>query len=603
MSARFFKWGTRLFTGIAAYGVADSNIQLIKRLLLNNLPSRSRFYGGAICAMIVMSAMTSAIAWIMSEVVNGMVIDRDVTKTMGIAVAVACIFVVKGLAGYVQGVFLSRAGNSIIAEQQRNIFDKIVDGDVAFILDNKSSDLLVRVTHAAQSARNVIDTIIMSFARDLLTLIGLLIVMIIQAPMLSLIGLVFGPLAIWGVRVLLRTVRGIMEQELQSLNVIIRIIQETSAGFRVVKAYSLEDNLRGSMNQAVGNVEQRANAIARLEAATSPLMETLAGIAIAGIIAFSGIMVLQNGQAPGEIMSFITALLLAYDPAKRLARMRVSIESGMVGVRMLFELLDHPMKMREMSGAFEIGDGPGLVEFERVNFSYQHGQPILANLDIRFDPGRVTALVGPSGSGKSTIINLVMRLFDPDSGTVRIDGVDVKEVTFSSLRNKVSYVSQDPFLFAGSIRQNILIGRKNATEDEVIDAAKAASAHDFIIGLENGYETDIGENGNRLSGGQRQRLSIARAFLRNSKILILDEATSALDAKAEAAIKETVTRLARGRTTIVIAHRLSMVNRADHIIVLEHGKIAEQGTPSELMKQNGLYRSLYEHQFETTDAE
>lgn len=576
---------------------SQETFRLLKRLFVENFRSHFRWYGIAIVAMALMAAMTAASAWIMREIVNGMVIDQDVARTFAVAGAVAAIFTVKGVANYTQSVFLSRAGNSIIADQQRRLFAKIIDSDASFMASRASSDLLVRVTHAAQSARSVIDTIVVSFVRDLFTLLGLMAVMFIQQPMLSTIALVIGPIALAGIRVLLKRVRDIMEKEMMSIAEIIRIVQEASAGFRVVKAYRLENILQKSMNDAVANVESRANSIARLESATSPIMETLSGFAIAAVIGFAGVMVLQRGQTPGEIMSFITALLLAYEPAKRLARMRVNIESGMVGVRMLFELLDHPITLRERPDAKDLPAGPGQVELDSVWFSYQGGYPILKGISVCFRPGKITALVGPSGSGKSTIINLVMRMYDPNSGTVSIDGIDITDVTLSSLRDKISYVGQDTFLFAGSVRRNIGFGREGASDDEIVAAAKAANAHDFIMKLPESYDTDVGESGSNLSGGQKQRLTIARAFLRDSEILILDEATSALDSEAEAAIRDVLQSLAVGRTTIVIAHRLSTIATADHVIAIKDGEVVEEGEPAELLKQDGFYRKLHEYQF------
>jgi subfamily B ATP-binding cassette protein MsbA len=344
-------------------------------------------------------------------------------------------------------------------------------------------------------------------------------------------------------------------------------------------------------------VQSRANSIAALEAATSPIMETLAGIAIAGVILIAGYLIVRHGQTPGEIMSFITALLLAYEPAKRLARTRVSLETGMVGVRMMFELADRPLQLAEMPGAKPLAPGKGQIRFDDVCFSYRDGEPVLKNLDLTFPAGKMTALVGPSGGGKSTVMNLIMRLYDPDEGKVLFDGEDIKHTTLHSLREKIAYVSQDTFLFNGTVMHNIRMGRQDASDEEVIAAAKAANAHEFIMTGPKGYDSLIGENGVRLSGGQRQRLSIARAMLRNAQILLLDEATSALDAESEALFRDALNHLKAGRTTIVIAHRLSTVHQADNIIVMEAGRVAEQGPHAKLLKKrSGLYRKLYDYQ-------
>ena len=343
-------------------------------------------------------------------------------------------------------------------------------------------------------------------------------------------------------------------------------------------------------------MEHRANSIATLEAGTSPIMETLAGLAIAGVILVSGFLVVQGGQTAGSIMAFITALLLAYEPAKRIARVRISLETGIVGVRMMFQLADRPLTLAEKPDAKPLLPGPGEIRFDDVSFSYNEGQSVLKDFDLTIEPGKMTALVGPSGSGKSTMLNLIMRMYDPQKGRILFDDQDISHATLASLRQKIAYVSQETFLFAGTVMHNIRLGRENATDAEVIAAAKAANAHDFITGLAKGYDTEVGENGTLLSGGQRQRISIARAMLRNAEILLLDEATSALDAESEALFREALQQLTAGRTTIVIAHRLSTVHQADTIVVLENGQVVESGAHRDLLRQGGLYQKLYEYQ-------
>jgi ATP-binding cassette subfamily B protein len=296
-------------------------------------------------------------------------------------------------------------------------------------------------------------------------------------------------------------------------------------------------------------------------------------------------------------MAFITALLLAYEPAKRLARTRVSLEAALVGVRMMFEIADRPLKLAEAPDARPLSAGPGEIRFENVGFSYRDGVPVFQDLDLIFPAGRMTALVGVSGSGKSTVMNLVMRLYDPDRGRVLVDGQDIRQATVHSLREKIAYVSQDTFLFDGTVMHNIRMGRQDASDQDVIAAARAANAHDFIMRMPCGYQTHIGENGLALSGGQRQRLSIARAMLRNAQILLLDEATSALDAESESLFRDALEHLKEGRTTIVIAHRLSTVAQADNIIVMADGQVAEQGPHADLVAMRaGGYRRLYDFQ-------
>ncbi|QKC85905.1 ABC transporter ATP-binding protein [Mesorhizobium sp. NZP2077] len=572
------------------------NQRLIVRLVKESFGQHKFGYGAAILSMLVVAGTTAASAWILREITNEFVIDRRIDRVNMIALAVAGIFILKGLANFIQAYFMSRVGNAIIADRQRKIYDRILAQGIEFYHLTSSSDLITRMTNNAQAARNVLDLIVTSYVRDLVTLLALIGVMVWQQPALSLICFVVGPLAIYGVNRILKRVRKFAAMEFRSVGQIIQVMQETAIGVRVVKSFNLEGLMRKRMYKAVADVEDRANNIAALEAVTSPVMETLAGLAIAGAVMVSGFLVLQGGQMPGNIMAFIAALLLAYEPAKRLARVRISLESGIVGVRMMFQLADTPLTLAETPDARSLRAGPGEIRFDAVSFAYQDGPPVLEGFDLTLAPGKMTALVGPSGGGKSTILNLIMRMYDPKSGKVLLDGQDISHATLASLREKIAYVSQDTFLFAGTIMHNIRLGREGATDEEVIAAAKAANAHDFIIAQAKGYDTDVGENGGLLSGGQRQRISIARAMLRDAEILLLDEATSALDAESEALFRDALQQLTEGRTTIVIAHRLSTVHQADTIVVLEGGKVVESGAHRALLKQGGLYQKLYEYQ-------
>ena len=570
----------------------------IARLIAENIQAQAGLYVIAVVAMILVAGTTSLVAFVMRFIVDSMTNPENRTQVFLTAGAVALIFFLKGLASYVQVVALTRAGNRIVATQQRRLYAKLLRQGVSFFNINESSDLLMRVTQSAQAARSIIDIIVTSFVRDALTLLGLLAVMVYQQPTLTVISMLVGPLALLGVRRILTKVRKIMEMEMASLAEIIKVIQETSGGILVVKAFALEDRMAGRMNAAVQQVEKRANAVSRLEAITSPMMDTLSGFAIAGVVCLSAVSLFgESATTPGQLMSFVTALLMAYEPAKRLSRMRVSIEASMVGVRMMFDLLDQPETMSEAKDAVDLPKGPGQVRFDGVGFSYARGAPVLRDLGIVFEAGKTTALVGPSGGGKSTILNLVLRLYDPVAGTVRIDGLDLRRASFRSLRDNIAFVGQGTFLFSASVLDNIRFGKPGASDEEVVDAAKAANAHEFIEALPKGYNTPVGENGAFLSGGQKQRLAIARAILKDSPILLLDEATSALDSRSEALVQEAIHRLTRGRTTIVIAHRLSTVLEADKICVISEGRLIEEGTRQELLAHGGMFRRLYDQQF------
>lgn len=566
--------------------------------MTENLRSQLPLYGVATVAMALVAGMTAATAWIMRDIVDTMTNPGNHAQVFMVAAAVAGIFFLKGLASYIQDVALTRAGNRIVATQQKSLYAKLLRQGVAFFNLTESSALLTRLTQSAQSARAIIEILVTSFVRDSLTLIGLIAVMLYQQPTLTVISLMIGPLAMLGVRQILKRVRAIMEMEMASLAEIIKVVQETSTGILVVKAFALEDRMAKRMNDAVSQVERRSNAIARLEAVTSPLMDTLSGFAIAAVVALSAVNLFgERATTAGQLISFVTALLMAYEPAKRMSRMRVSIEANLVGVRMMFDLLDRPESVTEVPNAADLAKGPGAVAFQDVAFAYASGQPVLRGLSMICEAGKTTALVGPSGGGKSTILNLILRLYDPVAGKVSIDGADLRACSFHSLRERISFVGQGTFLFSTSVLDNIRFGRPAATDEEVAVAAKAANAHEFIVDLPNGYHTPVGENGAFLSGGQKQRLAIARAILKDSPILLLDEATSALDSRSEALVQEAIQHLTKGRTTIVIAHRLSTVLEADKICVINDGDLVEQGTTQELLAHNGLFRRLYDQQF------
>ncbi|AKK20459.1 ABC transporter ATP-binding protein [Candidatus Liberibacter africanus] len=579
--------------------LSPADREILLRIAKENIHKHAWWYSVSIIAMIIVSAMTSSSAWIMRDVMNAMVVSKDMFHIITVSSTVAIIFIVKGIASFVQNYYLSCAGNSIIAEQQKKIYHRLLQYGMDFYDSSQSSDLQVRFIHATQSVRSVIDILITSFLRDFLSLIGLIVVMFLQEPTLSFCTIIIGPLCILGIRILVKKVRCIMEQGLVATGHIIQNLQETVIGIRIVKSFAMEEVMNQRMCDMIKAVEDRLNKVAKIESATSPIMETISGLSIAGIILFSAFLVSKKGTSnAGEIMSFITALLMAYEPAKRIARTRITLEGGMVGVRCMFSILDHPITIQESPNAVDLPAGKGQVVFRDVCFSYHPGHPVLSGINLCFENEKMTALVGHSGSGKSTIVNLLMRMYDPSSGSIEIDGINVRDISFSSLRERISYVGQDIFLFSNTVRYNILVGRLMATEEEMIEVAKSANAHEFIMNLPQGYDTHVGENGSNLSGGQKQRIAIARAMLRDSQILVLDEATSALDTHTESLIRQALSRLMKGRTTIVIAHRISTITEADQIIFIENGKVSEMGDQKYLLQQKdgSLYKKMYDSQ-------
>jgi len=580
---------------------------LLMRLFFDNGMAHWRGYATALFFMMLVAGTTGLSAWIMRDVINEIFIDRRQDMIRLIALAVAVIFIVKGASTYIQTVILQRIGNQIVAEIQARMFNHILAQRIDFFDRFTIGELSTRMSHNAQAAREAINLVVTRLGRDLLSVIALVGVMLIQNPELSMIALVAAPPAIFVLGILIRRVKEIAKAAFLSLAKITTTVQETAQGIRVVKAFGLEDQQREVMFDAIDGVRQRADRIAVIQAAPIPLMETLAGLAIAAVILYAGWQVVDGRSDPGAFFSFLTALLLAYDPARRVAQLSVALHTQLVGVGLMYDLLDHAPKIAERENAkpLRIAENGGGVAFEDVMFQYaapkggQKGPPALKGMSFVAEAGKVTALVGPSGAGKSTVFGLIERFYDPDEGRIAIDGQDLRDVTFASLREVVAHVGQEAFLFEGTVADNIRMGRPGATDAEVVAAAKAANVDTFVNEMPKKYQTLVGENGARLSGGQRQRIAIARAMLREARILLLDEPTSALDAETEAHVQEALERLMKGRTTLVIAHRLATVRHADRIHVVDRGRVVQSGSHAELVAGGGLYARLHALQFST----
>lgn len=558
----------------------------------------------AVIFMAMMAAATAISAWLMKPVVNEIFIARDREMLWLIGGAVLATFAIKGISTYVQATLMARVGLQLVADMQNRLYQHITNLDLSYFHDNSTGTLVSRFTIDVGSMRVAVTHGITVFGKDLLSLIGLITVMFIQDWELALISFFVFPIAVIPIAKLGRRMRKVTVNTQVESGLFIATLEQTFQGIRLVKAYSMEGYERERIGSLVNNLYRLAYKQLRTRALSSPIMETLGGVAVTTVIIYGGYRVIENATDPGGFFSFITALLLAYEPMKRLANLNATIQEGMAGAQRTFEALDHPNGIIERSGAKELKVTNGQIQFEDVSFTYPkstgvHGQldAALSNLSITVPAGKTVALVGASGAGKSTVINIVPRFYDVSAGRVMIDGQDVRDVTFASLRGSMALVSQDITLFDDTVRNNIAYGRQNATFEEIQDAARHAAAHDFISQLPDGYDTMVGEHGVRLSGGQRQRLAIARAMLKNAPILLLDEATSALDTESERHVQDALDGLMKNRTTLVIAHRLSTVVDADLIYVLDRGRVVEQGTHSELLAKGGVYANLYQLQF------
>ncbi len=570
---------------------------LLRRLLLDEGAKHWKGYVFAFAMMGLIALTTSLSAWIIGRIVDKIFVGRNLKAVWEITAAIVAIYTVKGAAIYGQQVVLSRVANSIVADIQKRMFDQMLRMKVAYYSRGHSSVFIARQAFIAQSASSVLNLLITTFSRDALTIVGLVIVMVSQDPLLSLLALMFVPLAAVGVRKIGVRVRKIMASEFQGAAQMMESLQETAQGIRIVKAFTLESFMRRRQASAIEGFQRAANKLARVSSRTSPIMESLGGLAIAAVVLYSGYTVIIRGNPPGSLFSFITSVVMLYEPMKRVARLHVDLSSSLFGVGLLYAFLDEKEFEADPPNAPELKVTRGRIEFRDVVFGYRPEERVLHSVSFVAEAGKTMALVGRSGGGKSTVMNLILRLYDLESGQILFDGVDTATVTLESLRRQIAYVSQENFLFRGSARDNIALGRPGASDEEIVAAAKAAYAHDFIMGFERGYDTPCGEHGMQLSGGQRQRLAIARAFLKDAPIILLDEATSALDSESEQAIQKALRTLCEGRTTIVIAHRLSTVAQADEICVIDRGRIVERGRHGELLAQGRTYSHIAQTQF------
>lgn len=567
---------------------------IVKRVLSENWKLYKNQYFIAFILLGAVAASTAFVAYIVKNITNDVFVKQDLNAAFYISIAIFAVFTIRGLATYGYMNVLGKIGNNIVARYQRRVFDHLLSLGVQFHKSNRSAYIVGQINQNIIAMRTMMNDIVIIFARDLFTLIALIIVMLIQDWHMTVISLSVMPIIIYIMSRYVRRIRKVAKQEVDLNARVTSSLIENSQGMEIVKAFTMEEQVAEKMRYLTEQAEIRSNKIVKLNAKTKPPTEILAGFAIAGVVAYGGYRVAELNHDAGGMFSFLTAAMLAYEPARKLASFRVAFERSLVNARMLYEILDTPPRQSDKPDATEIQISKAEIEFKNVSFSYDDGDKILDCVSLFAKPGKTTALVGPSGGGKSTLILLAQRFFDLSGGEILIDKQNIADYTAKSLRANIAYVSQTAVMFEGSILENIRYGRPEATDAEVYEAAKQAQAHKFILEQPQGYDTPVGELGGNLSGGQRQRISIARAFLRDAPILLLDEATSALDNESELLVQQALDKLVKGRTTIVIAHRLSTIRNADSIYVIEAGKVTQEGTHASLMKKKtGTYARLH----------
>ncbi|WJR76315.1 ABC transporter ATP-binding protein [Bradyrhizobium sp. NP1] len=566
---------------------------LIRRLVMEQGVVYWRRYLAAFALMGVVAAATAGATYVLGQVINQAYVEKNIPGIAILSGVTVLLLFVKGVATYGQTVILSKISNAILADNQRRLFAKLMRESIGFFSERHSSEFLARLTAGAKSITDVLNMLINAIGRDFLILVAMICVMVVQDPILSFIGLVVVPPAMLVLRKLVKRIKGLAHNQFIGTADILETMQESLQGIRTVKAFTLEEAMQRRIDENIAIVERNANKMARVSNRSNPLMEMLGGFAVAGCLLYGGYSVVALGATPGQFFSFLSAFLMATEPAKRLARLNIDLNSQLVGARMLLEVIDSPAS--ELSD----DDKPPLrltdarIELSDVSFAYRAGEPVLNRMSFVAEPGKVTALVGPSGGGKSTVLALLLRFYEVREGEILIDGQSISKVSRRSLRQQTAYVGQDVYLFRDSIRANIAFGKPGATEEEIIEAAKAACAHDFITSFPLGYDTPVGEHGTQLSGGQRQRIAVARALIRNAPIILLDEATAALDSESEQQVQEAIEHLCQNRTTIVIAHRLHTIMHADAIMVVEAGEIVERGRHEDLLRRGGRYASFF----------
>lgn len=572
--------------------------QILKRLFKDSIKPYAGKLLASLFFMAIIALTTGATAWLLDPAIEKIFLDRDEKMLILIPLAIILTLLIKGIATYIQVYLLTVVGQQIIADTQVKMFSKVIYSDLAWLNQIHSAKIISNFLYDVNLLQGSVSNSLASGMKDLLTLICLLGVMFYQDWRLATVSIIAFPLVgLLSGRLGKRMKKAATEGQVET-GVLASLLAENLDGTRIVKAYQQEES---EIKKVSNSILRRMKNIIKAHitrGAASPFAEFLAGFGIAGALYYAGLRGLQGELPLNEFISFLGAMMLAFQPLRRLAAINTTIQEGFSAAIRVFNLLDQKSLINENKDAFDLKIEQGSIELKNVTLSYigQKGSA-LNNISLSIPSGQITALVGPSGAGKTSILNLIPRFYDPNNGELLIDNQDIKNVTIKSLRSKIALVSQEPILFDDTVRENICYGKKSASEDEIISAAKSAAAHEFISELPDGYDTIIGEKGFSLSGGQKQRISIARAFLKNAPILLLDEATSSLDTESEHLVQEAINSLMENRTTLVIAHRLSTIINSKKIIVLENGAVKETGTHDELIKSEGIYRKLYDRKF------
>ncbi len=568
---------------------------LVKRILKEVLPYKKLLFVSMFC-MIMVAAFTGLQAYLVKDLLDKIFMEKDMFFLKVLPGAVILLFILKGGFYYTYSLLLERVGQSVIRDYRNKIFAHIHKQSLSFFNDSQTGTLISRVLADVGQMQSAVSNVIVQVTRDFFQIIFLLGVVFYMNWKLALITLIILPVASFPIYKFSKIFRKLSRRSQEETAEVSNLLYETISGSRIVKAFCQEDYEVDRFGKQIEKLFSITIKDAKYRVLQHPLMEIIGGFAVAAIIWVGGKEVIAGTATPGTFFAFLTAMITAYDPVKRLSKVNSNIQKGLASAQRVYDLLDVEPEIQDKPNATILPPFKKTIQFNDISFKYPDGTSVIKNLNLKVPSGQALAIVGPSGGGKTTLTNLIPRFLDLEFGSITIDGVDIRDVTMKSLRNQIAMVTQQTILFNDTVRNNIAYGKLDATDEEILSAAKAAHALEFIEKLPKGLDTIIGEKGAKLSGGQQQRMSIARALLADSPILILDEATSALDTESEREVQKALENLMQNRTTFVIAHRLSTIKNADKIIVVQEGEIVETGTHDELLAQKGEYEFLYNMQ-------
>ena len=574
-----------------------NNIDILKRLYNDYTKKYVRKIIFSVFLSLIVAGSTASIAWLLDPAIKKIFIEKDQTLIFIIPILIIAAFTTKGLSLYFAKVTMIGVGEHVKKDVQIDMMRSLIKADTQIIDDKHTGKFIGNLTMDVGMINNLISVAILNLFKDSLTLLGLLGVMFYQNWKLSLMAIIMIPLASVAAKSLGKRIGKVSTEAMEQAGVLQTYLIEVFKNHKLVKIFQQENYERDRAEINIRALMEKSKKIAIVFVRASPVMETLTGIMIAALIFYSGKLIVSNELGINNFFSFLAAMMLAYQPVRSLATLNIAVNQGLAAAKRVLPIIDNKNKIIENENDKILNLTKGNIKFVDVNFGYNKDQSqTLQSINLNLSGGKMTSLVGHSGAGKSTILNLIPRFYDPNSGDILIDDQSIYHSTISSLRKNISLVTQDTTLFDDTIKNNIAYANLNASDEEIKEVAKLSFAHDFINNLPNKYDTLIGENGVRLSGGEKQRLSIARAMLKKSQIILLDEATSSLDAETENKIQKAITYLTKNRTTIVIAHRLSTILNSDNIYVIDHGKVAEQGNHKELLSKSEIYKNFYEKQ-------